>query len=276
MMTIKWSKRLILTLAGVCTWLTAWSQTPEMPDLQMGGAMLQMKPETLEEELGMGRLVSAQLIGAAHLIQDPALQKYINLVGRRVADQSTRKDLPWTFGVIDSTAMNAFAAPGGYILITSGLFQILESEDELAGILGHEIAHVVRKHHYRVLRKQQMLEFGAKAVQIQSESGDMVNQLSAMVGQVLARGLDQKAEFEADRDGMVYAARAGYDASALIRVMAKLASGTKEDTNLLLSTHPSPAQRTQAMAQSATSDIDKAAKLSPAASRLLQFRNLDK
>lgn len=261
-------------LLGLCA--SAYAQQVTLPQVQMSGLVVQMKPESLEEELSMGRLVSAQLIGAAKLVPDATLQKYINLVGRRVADQAGRKDLNWAFGVIDSTALNAFAAPGGYILVTSGLFQILESEDELAGVLGHEVAHVVRKHHYRVLRKQQMLEFGAKAVQIQGESGDMVNQLSSMVGQILARGLDQSAEYEADRDGMVYAARAGYDSSALTRVMARLDSGKSDDTNLLLATHPSPAQRAQSMATAATPELEKAAVNSPAADRLRKIRTLDK
>lgn len=263
-----------LVLWGMCVLAAAQQISP--PQLQMGGLTAQMKPESLEEELSMGRLVSAQLIGAAKLVPDPALQKYINLVGRRVANQTSRKDLNWAFGVIDSTALNAFAAPGGYILVTSGLFQSLETEDELAGVLGHEVAHVVRKHHYRVLRKQQMLEFGARAVQIQGESGEMANQLSSMVGQVMARGLDQSSEYEADRDGMVFAARAGYDASALIRVMARLESGKPEAISLLLATHPSPSQRANTMAQLVTPELEKAGVSSQAADRLRKFRTLDK
>jgi predicted Zn-dependent protease len=240
--------------------------------LDMGGATLRMEPESAKEEADLGRLVAGQLLGAAKLIQKPDLQKYLNLVGRRVADQSERKDLSWSFGVIDSTAVNAFAAPGGKILVTTSLLEMLETEDELAAVLAHEVAHVVRKHHYRVIRKQKMLEFGAQAVAINDDAG-MAAKLSGMVAQILARGLDQASEFEADRDGMVYAARAGYDASALIRVMEKLSSLTKKDesVDLLLSTHPSPESRRIAMARQVSADLEKAAVTSSAFNRYRQY-----
>lgn len=255
--------------------LTCWvsgltAQGVPTLSLDMGsGTNLQMKPESLEEELGAGKLVASQMLGAAKLLRNPALQKYVNLVGRRVADQSGRKDLKWSFGVVDSTAVNAFAAPGGYILVTSALMQLIDTEDELAGVLAHEVAHVVRKHHYKVIRKQQMLEFGANAVAIGGESGAMADKMSQMVAQIMARGLDKSAEYEADRDGMVFAARAGYDASALIRVMEKLAANAaKEDqSKLLMATHPSPNDRSVALAKVVNAEIEKAALLSTAAQR---------
>jgi predicted Zn-dependent protease len=146
---------------------------------------------------------------------------------------------------------------------------MLDTEDELAAVLGHEIAHVVRKHHYRVIRKQQMLEFGANAVSIGGEAGAMADKLSGMVANVMARGLDKSAEYEADRDGMVYAARAGYDASALIRIMEKLAAASKDESGkLLMATHPSANDRSIALAKSVNAELEKAALLSPAALRL--------
>lgn len=253
----------------------AWAGLAGAQTLNLGGAQLQMKPESLQEELAFGKVVASQLLGAAKLVPNPQLQRYVNLVGRRVAEQSGRKDVNWAFGVIDSTAVNAFATPGGYILVTSALMQILETEDELAGVLGHEIAHVVHKHHYRVMRKQQMLEFGANAVAIGGEAGAMADKLSSMAANVLARGLDRAAEHEADRDGMVYAARAGYDASALIRVMEKLAAVSKDESGkLLTATHPTAADRSVSMARSVNPDLEKAAVPSPAAARLQrQFKN---
>jgi predicted Zn-dependent protease len=181
--------------------------------------------------------------------------------------------LPWAFGVVDSTAVNAFAGPGGKILITTSLLQIMETEDELAAVLAHEVAHVVRKHHYRVIRKQRMLEFGAQAVAIKEDASGMSEKLTGMVAQILARGLDQSAEYEADRDGMIYAARAGYDASALIRVMEKLSALSQKEPAgaLLLSTHPSADARRIAMAKAVNSEVEKAATRSPAADRYRQF-----
>ena len=259
--------KVFATLA--CLGLLGASGMASAQNLNLGGNMLQLKPESLQEELTTGKVVSAQLLGAARLFPNPALQRYVNLVGRRVAEQGGRKEINWSFGVVDSTALNAFAAPGGYILVTSALLQILDTEDELAAVLGHEVAHVVRKHHYRVIRKQQMLEFGANAVSIGGEAGAMADKLSGMVANVMARGLDKSAEYEADRDGMVYAARAGYDASALIRVMEKLANASKDESGkLLMATHPSANDRSISLAKSVNDELMNAAVLSPAAPRL--------
>ena len=126
---------------------------------------------------------------------------------------------------------------------------------------------MIRKHHYKVIRKQQMLEFGMNAVEI--EGADNANKLSAMVAQILARGLDKSAEYEADRDGMVYAARAGYDSSAMLRIMEKLSTATSKDdaTQLLLSTHPSPLSRQSALSMAVNAEIEKAGVKSSASSR---------
>ena len=113
------------------------------------------------EEIALGREITGSLLGAAPLVKDEALQKYVNQVGRWVANQSERADLPWKFGVIDSADLNAFAAPGGYVLLTKGLYLKMQSEAQLAGVLGHEIAHVVKKHQLKVLQKQQLLGYGA-------------------------------------------------------------------------------------------------------------------
>lgn len=248
--------------------LFAMNAMAQDASLSIGGANLSIKPETLAEELAAGKLVTSQLMGTAKLVPNPRLQNYVNMVGRHIANQTERKELNWAFGVIDSTAVNAFAAPGGYILLTSGLVQLLETEDELAAVLAHEIAHVIRKHHYRVIRKQQMLEFGMNAVEI--EGADNAKKLSGMVAQILARGLDKSAEYEADRDGMVYAARAGYDASSMLRIMEKLSAATAKDeaTQLLLATHPSPAARQSALSTVVNADIEKAGVKSSASARL--------
>ena len=119
-----------------------------------------------------------------------------------------------------------------------------------------------------MIRKQQMLEFGMNAVEI--EGAESANKLSAMVAQILARGLDKSAEYEADRDGMVYAARAGYDSSAMLRIMEKLSTSAPKDdaTQLLLSTHPSPLSRQSALSTSVNAEIEKAGVKSSASARI--------
>jgi predicted Zn-dependent protease len=197
-----------------------------------------------EEEIAVGREVAGRTLGAAPLVNDPELQAYLNRVGRWVAAQTERPDLPWHFGVIDSPAINAFAAPGGYVLVTRGLYEILDDESQLAGVLGHEIGHIVRRHHITVMQQSAAVSAGAKIAQ----SGDrsyLVNNLIGTGAEVFARGLDKDAEFEADRIGVVLAARAGYNPFALIEVLHKLAARGAEDQTLalLFETHPAPGER---------------------------------
>ena len=107
-----------------------------------------------KDEIALGRELAGRTMGAAPLINDRALQSYVNQVGRQIVAQSDRPDLPWRFGVMDTPSVNAFAAPGGVILITRGLYEILDNEAQLAAVLGHEVAHVMRRHHVEVVRKQ--------------------------------------------------------------------------------------------------------------------------
>lgn len=197
-----------------------------------------------EEEIAVGREVAGRTLGAAPLVPDPELQAYVNAVGRWVAAQTERADLPWHFGVIESPAINAFAAPGGYVLVTRGLYEILDDEAQLAGVLGHEIGHIVRRHHITVMQQSAAVSAGAKIAQ-GADRSYLVNNLIGTGAEVLARGLDKDAEFEADRIGVVLAARAGYNPYALVDVLQKLAARGQEDQALalLFKTHPAPGER---------------------------------
>jgi predicted Zn-dependent protease len=197
-----------------------------------------------KEEIAVGREVAGRMLGAAPLVADPGLQAYVNRVGRWVASQTERPDLPWHFGVIDSPAINAFAAPGGYVLITRGLYEILDSEAQLAGVLGHEIGHIVQRHHVTVMQKSAAVSAGAQIAQARDRSAIVAN-LIGTGAEVFARGLDKSAEFEADRMGVVLAARAGYSPYGLVEVLHKLSARGSEDASLalLFKTHPHPGER---------------------------------
>ena len=173
--------------------------------------------ETLEEELESGKIYASQLLGAVKLYENEEVTKYVNEIGRHIANHTGRPDLPWTFAVLDTEGINAFAAPGGYIFLTKGLMSILSTEDELAAVIGHEIAHVIKKHHYNVIKKQKMIQFGTEAISSAADN-QIIGKLSNMMGQIMARGLDKESEYEADIDGMVISARSGYDASSLMSV----------------------------------------------------------
>lgn len=196
------------------------------------------------EEIAVGREVAGRTLGAAPLVADAELQAYVNRVGRWVAMQSERPDLPWHFGVLDTPSVNAFAAPGGYVLITRGLYEMLNSESQLAGVLGHEIGHIVQRHHVKVMQQSALVSAGARAAQ-RSDRSLLVNNLIGTGAEVMARGLDKDAEFEADRIGVVLAARAGYSPYGLVEVLHLLAARTADDTSLalLFKTHPAPGER---------------------------------
>ena len=172
-------------------------------------AVKDLKGPDEAEEIAIGRQIAGNLLGAAPLVKDAKLQKYVNQVGEWVASQSERPDLPWHFGVIQSEDVNAFAAPGGYIFVTAGLYRLLQNEADLAGVLGHEIGHVIRKHHLKLLQQSKLVDLGGKALSKQAGGNDKVQQLIGSGAEIVARSLDKDAEFEADRIGVVLATRAG-------------------------------------------------------------------
>ena len=224
--------------------------------------------QSADDEARSGDTIAATVLGAAPVWRNPRVQSYVNLVGRNLARQVERKDVTWRFAVLDTPSVNAMAFPGGIVVVTRGLYRLLASEDELAAVLAHEIAHVNRKHQWKVIQKQKLIAMAGEAVT--KGNSDRTAQVVADLGtKLIARGLDKTAEFEADRDGVVIAARAGYDSSALISVMGRLeALPNNADTSLLFSTHPSPADRIEAMTQAATAQVEAAAIPSPAAARI--------
>lgn len=203
------------------------------------------KNPSQEDEIVVGRNVTGTILGAAPLVNDKALQQYVNKVGRWVANHSERANLPWHFGVIDSSDVNAFAAPGGYVLITKGLYQRLTSEAQLAGVLGHEIAHVVQKHHLKVMQKQALLDAGTSFLKDKISKNKMTQRAVSTGAEISARNLDKSAEFEADSMGTVLAARAGYEVYGLAEVLQDMETMSNSDSSvaLLFQTHPHPDDR---------------------------------
>jgi predicted Zn-dependent protease len=207
-----------------------------------------LREPTEPEEIEIGRGVTETLLGARPLYDDPELQRYVNSVGLWVARQSERPELGWHFAVNDSEHINAFAAPGGYIIVTRGMMRQLRNEAELAGVLGHEVAHVVQKHHLKALRKSAVMTLvgaGVAAASADSQHAEIVQKLVGPTKELYARGLDKADEFEADRMGAVLATRAGYDAYGLPAVLQTLSAADEKDAflALLFKTHPPPEAR---------------------------------
>jgi predicted Zn-dependent protease len=222
---------------------------------------LQDIPEPQEIEIGEG--VAARLLGAAPLLRNEPVQKYVNRVGLWLALQTDRPGLPWRFGVTDDPDVNAFATPGGTILITRGLYEKLHNESELAGVLAHEIAHVLRRHQLKAIKsalgREWQLEL-AQAVAEKKNNKDAEHSLKAFTAgtELFARGLDKGDEFEADRMGMVIAARAGYNPFGLVASLQTLDAINPQDgaVALMFKTHPSPAKRLEMLGVAAGERLD--------------------
>ncbi len=214
------------------------------------------------EEIEIGANLISGLLGAAPLVDDPVLQHYVNDVGYWIARQSKRNDLPWQFGVIQSDGINAFAAPGGYIVITMGLFSLLENEAQLAGVLAHEISHVVRKHHLKALQKTMKREFWSDLTVQAANSEKDKKKLRKLINsgvQLYATGLDRKYEYDADLRAVVLAARAGYDPYALLDVLTTIDSinPDSEELAVLMNTHPPTNERLDKLADKMDGRMDK-------------------
>ncbi len=213
---------------------------------------------TPDEEVALGDGLASGFLGAAPLRQDPQLQRYVNRVGKWLAMHSERPDLPWTFGVVDTETVNAFAMPGGTVLITYGLVKRLGNESELAGALAHEIAHVVKKHQLSAIRSdansnvfaslgkevagEAIARRGADPVGLKNWGANAGVEL--LKNGVFLRPLDRSMEYEADKLGVVIAARSGYDPYGLVAVLEMLAQTKSDGSGLsVLDTHPAPADR---------------------------------
>ncbi len=220
-------------------------------------AMPKGEQEKFDEEIAMGPQVAGRVLSVMPLLNDSAAQRRVNTIGRWVAAQTPRDDLPWTFAVVDSPEMNAFAAPGGYIMVTRGLYEVLQSDDEVAAVLGHEISHVVARDHYNVIRKQAMASIGINVVstmaidKIGSHGGaagpfeqKLAGYFAKAGASIILTGFDKDVEYRSDGASLIYTARAGYNPLAMYAVLQKLSAASDgERTRNLYSTHPSPSAR---------------------------------
>lgn len=219
--------------------------------LDIGKKAVEANREISEpEEIQIGNGIAANLLGAAPLVRDDGLQHYVNRVGRWLALQTERPDLPWRFGVIDSPDVNAFAMPGGTILITRGLYLRLRDEAELAGVLAHEISHVLQKHQLKAIKsalgKQWTSELAGEVIDRRGgQYSQQVKKAFSAGTEIMARGLDKNDEYQADHLGVVIATRAGYNPFGLVGVLQTLDAISPTDSGmaLMFKTHPSAASR---------------------------------
>ena len=203
---------------------------------------------TEAEEAQLGAQVSERIRARFGVVQDQAVHRYVTLVGTAVAQVSSKPGLAWKFIVLDTDAVNAFAAPGGFIHITKGALANLKDESELAGIIGHEIIHVTEKHTIRAIQKGKLVQMGAN----ESVAGN-----SALMGQlvdkaygVIEMGFGRGEELESDEKGIVLANTVGYAPQGMNGFLAMLVERNKDagpNKNGLFASHPETKERMDKM-----------------------------
>lgn len=213
-----------------------------------------------KNERNMGAQMVAIVLGSAPVHSNKELQSYVNRVGYWVALHSERPKLEWQFAVVDTSAVNAFAMPGGFIVVTSGMLDLLSNEAELAAVLAHEIAHVNNRHYLKAMEKMESLSLASDIAFFagdvyQANRGDnnrefyrnkaVAKKLLNTTAELYSKGLERGDEFEADSHAVTLVARAGYDPYAVAHVLQKLASLSTDDSNLqlLFNSHPKPDDR---------------------------------
>ena len=205
-----------------------------------------------EEEIAIGKKLVPQAITEFEgQYPDREVREYIREVGLSIAKRTPRK-LPYEFFIVNSSVINAFALPGGKVFITRGILLLFDEECELAGVLGHELGHVNARHHARFLEKQMglslLLQIGALILGEETPTKRLILRLAEIGANLLSLKFSRDQEREADRLGVRFAARAGYDPRCMIKVFEKLKKQEKERPPEWLSTHPLPENRIKEVA----------------------------
>lgn len=186
------------------------------------------------QEFSLGRQADEQIKKQYQVYPSKALQDYVNGIGQKLAQKSHRPGLQYHFLVLDSTEINAFALPGGYVYITRGIMAYLNSEAELAAVLGHEIGHVTARHGVKQQSAAQATNIGLTVASIFVPQINTIGgqNLSNLVGGALLSGYGRDHELEADRLGADYLARSEYDPQAIIKVIGVLKNQELKDAEL--------------------------------------------
>ncbi|MHB1224121.1 MAG: M48 family metalloprotease [Gemmatimonadaceae bacterium] len=202
------------------------------------------------QEIQMGRESARQVEQSLGLVEDDALQQYVQRVGAKLAGESERPELPWTFRVVDDPSPNAFALPGGFIFVTRGMMNLMVNEAELASVLGHEIGHVTARHSVQQISRGQLAQLGLGLGAILApEAAQQYGQLAGTGLQLLFLKYGRDDERQADELGFKYALNENYDVRHMANVFASLerlgeASGQSPVPSWMAS-HPDPGERVE-------------------------------
>ncbi|MBW3630919.1 MAG: M48 family metalloprotease [Gemmatimonadetes bacterium] len=206
------------------------------------------------QEIQMGQQAAQEVRTSIGLVENPALQAYVQRIGAALAARSERPTLPWSFQVVDDATPNAFALPGGPIFVTRGLLALMDSEAELASVLGHEIGHVTARHSVSQISRAQLAQIGLVLGQVLVPQTQALGGVAESGVGLLFLKYGRDAERQADDLGFKYALTDGYDVREMADVFEALqrASADKQEQGRLpgwLATHPGEPERIQAVAE---------------------------
>jgi len=195
------------------------------------------------QEISIGRRAASELEAEFGLVGDPAQTAAVTQIGMRLAAISDRPTLPWTFRVLNTSQVNAISLPGGFIYVTRGMMSFVQSPDELAFVLAHEVGHVDERHHVALIQRDFFFTIMLSLI-LGRDPGTA--QIANLVGALLSRGFGREAEFEADTAGVTLAHRVRFDAGAGLPFMERLRAAEGRDPSrveVLFRTHPALAER---------------------------------
>ena len=243
---------LLASLTGLTLLLLVACQTVPIT----GRSQLQLLPEP--EEMRMGLQAYQEILRKSRISHDPALNDLVTRVGRRIAEATGRRDLPWEFKVIDDNRqINAFALPGGKVAVYTGILPVTRDDAGLAAVLGHEVSHVIAHHGGERVSQQLLVQAGLTATMAALSRGDpqTVRSVSSLLGAGAAVGLilpwSRQQESEADHLGLIFMAKAGYDPRAARDFWMRMAEAArgKGRPPEFLSTHPADVTRIRQIEQ---------------------------
>jgi len=228
-----------------------------------------------KSEQDIGKDIVALYLGAAGLHDDIELQTYVQSLGMYLTEVAGASDeYDWKFAVMDDGGINAFAAPGGYVLITKGLFDLLSTEDALAFVLAHEINHVLKKHHLKVIQDQERMALVVSKMQESlNVNTELLSNMNSLFKDMTLKGLDKNAEFESDVAGMELSVKAGYSSSAGFDVLFDfLEEQETSNDELFFKTHPTPSDRIDVLTLHMTIDYESRDAYSFNSSRINDYK----
>ncbi len=218
--------------------------------VELGQAVLQ--PIGYKEELTIGGSLALEAVHKfGGIYKNPVLQNYVNLVGKSLAEVSERPEIDYHFAILNTDQPNGFATPGGYVFVSVGLLRLLQNEAQLAGVLGHEIAHIAQKHALKTLQRSKILSgmSGLTMAALNKDDGMLNKVILEASNMIFTHGLDKDLEFEADKLGMEYAYRMGYHPSGLKGFLDILGKSSLLKSSIFFSTHPSIPDRLLGLGQ---------------------------